>query len=54
MQDNKTQGDFAFPREWTVFGPVGKDDPEPDFEYGGAEAPPHLGMRDIPKELNNT
>ena len=22
---------FAFPQEWTVFGPVGKDDPEPDF-----------------------
>jgi len=41
MQDNKTQGDFAFPKEWTVFGPVGKDDPEPDF---GA-------MKDIPKEL---
>jgi len=41
MQDNKTQGDFAFPLEWTVFGPVGKDDPEPDFE----------GMKDIPKEL---
>jgi len=30
-QDSKTQGDFAFPKEWTVFGPVGKDDPEPDF-----------------------
>jgi len=41
MQDNQTQGDFAFPQEWTVFGPVGKDDPEPDF---GA-------MKDIPKEL---
>jgi len=40
-QDNKTQGDFAFPKEWTLFGPVGKDDPEPDFEE----------MKDIPKEL---
>jgi len=40
-QDNKTQDDFAFPLEWTVFGPVGKDDPEPDFK----------GMKDIPKEL---
>ena len=41
MQDNKTQDHLAFPREWTVFGPIGKDDPEPDFE----------GMKDIPKEL---
>ena len=41
MQDNKTQGEFAFPQEWTLFGPAGKDDPEPDFE----------GMKDIPKEL---
>jgi len=40
-QDNKTQGDFAFPKEWKLFGPVGKDDPEPDFK----------GTKDIPKEL---
>jgi len=38
-QDNKIQGDFAFPKEWTVFGPV---DPDPDF----------AGMRDVPAELN--
>jgi len=41
MQDNKTQDNFAFPKEWTVFGPVGKDDPEPDF----------AGMKDVPGEL---
>ena len=52
MQDNATQGDFAFPKEWALFaapkaqlatmdGPVGKDDPEPDF----------AGLTAIPKEL---
>jgi len=35
-------GDLAFPKEWTVFGPVAKADPEPDF----------AGMQDIPAELN--
>jgi len=40
-QDNTTQGDFAFPREWSLFGPAGKHDPEPDF----------AGMTDIPAAL---
>jgi len=40
-QDNKAQEDFAFPKEWAMFGPVGKDAPEPDF----------AGMTAIPKEL---
>jgi len=40
-QDNTTPDEFAFPKAWTVFGPVGKDDPEPDFE----------GVKDLPKEL---
>ena len=30
MQYNKSR-DFAFPREWTLFGPVGQADREPDF-----------------------
>lgn len=25
MQDNKAQGDFAFPSEWALFGPVDSD-----------------------------
>jgi len=41
MQDNKTPDAFAFPKAWTLFGPVGKDDPEPEF----------AGMTAIPKEL---
>jgi len=41
-QDGKAQDDFAFPKEWTVFGPVGKDDPEPHF----------AGMKQVPSELN--
>jgi len=35
------QDEFVFPKEWTLFGPVGKDDPAPDF----------AGMKDIPAEL---
>jgi len=41
-QDNRAQVDFAFPKEWTMYGPVGKADPEPDFAV----------MTDIPKELS--
>ena len=40
-EDTKTQGDFAFPKEWELFGPVGQDDPEPEFAT----------MTAIPKEL---
>jgi len=40
-QDNQAQGGFAFPKEWTLFGPVGKDDPEPDF----------AGINDVPAKL---
>jgi len=40
-QDNKPQGDFAFPKEWTLFGPVGQADPEPDL----------AGMTAVPEEL---
>jgi hypothetical protein len=35
-------GDCAFPVLWTLFGPVSKDDPEPDV----------AGMKDIPAEMN--
>jgi len=41
MQDNTTPDEFAFPKAWTLFGPIGKYDPEPDF----------AGMNAIPKEL---
>jgi len=41
-QDNRARNDFSFPKEWTVYGPVGKADPEPDFAV----------MTDIPKELS--
>ena len=42
-KQNPTQdGELAFPKEWAVFGPVGKGDPEPDF----------AGMKDVPAELN--
>jgi len=40
-QANTTPDEFAFPKVWTLFGPVGKDDPEPDF----------AGMNAIPNEL---
>jgi len=40
-ENTKTPDDFAFPKAWTLFGPVGKDDPEPDF----------AGMNAIPNEL---
>jgi len=39
--DNEVKGDIFFPQVWTVFGPAGKGDPEPDF----------AGMTDIPAEL---
>jgi len=39
--DHQTQSDLAFPKEWTLFGPVGQADPEPDF----------AGLTAIPKEL---
>jgi hypothetical protein len=41
-QDNEVQADFAFPKEWRLFGPVGKDDPEPES----------AGMKDVPAELS--
>ena len=40
-QDHSTQGGFAFPQEWTLFGPAGKNDPEPDF----------AGLTAVPKVL---
>jgi len=40
-QDNKPQDGFVFPKEWTLFGPVGQADPEPDF----------AGLTAVPKEL---
>lgn len=40
-QDNKPPDEFAFPKAWTLFGPVGQADPEPDF----------AGMTTIPNEL---
>ena len=44
MQDNTTPDEFAFPKAWTLFGPVGKDESEPEF----------AGMTTIPKELTIT
>ncbi len=35
------QGECVFPREWSVFGPVGADAPEPDF----------AGIGELPAEL---
>ena len=40
-QDNTTPDEFAFPKAWTLFGPVGKDESEPEF----------AGMNAIPNEL---
>ena len=34
-------GDLAFPKAWTLFGPVGKDDVEPEF----------AGMNAVPQDL---
>lgn len=42
-QDIQTQADFAFPSAWTLFGPVGKDDAEPDF----------VGMNAVPKDIGH-
>jgi len=40
-QANTTPDEFAFPKAWTLFGPVGRADPEPMF----------AGMNAIPNEL---
>ena len=39
--EQRAAAGFPFPREWTVFGPVGQDAPEPEF----------AGMTVVPKEL---